>query len=152
MKISVYSIEKNQHESIKNLVDEYVKMSLKYALIEDRVIFNKNIAKAQNSCEKKAKDEYAKAYDSYLADGYNICLDVNGKMVDSFEFANLLKDKAKVNFFIGGAYGFGSDFLNKSDMVVTLGNLTYAHKIAKLVLFEQIYRGLSILNAHPYHK
>jgi hypothetical protein len=36
--------------------------------------------------------------------------------------------------------------------IISLSRLTYAHKIAKVVLFEQIYRGLCIKNNHPYHK
>ncbi len=152
MKIGIYSIEKNQAHEIKGITEGYLKMSKKYADIEEKVIFNKQIAKAQVNCEKKAKEEYSKVYEPYLEQGYSICLDVKGELVDSFEFANLLKDKPRVNFFIGGAFGFEEDFLSKSQKVISLSNLTFAHKIAKLVLYEQIYRGLSILNAHPYHK
>ena len=43
-------------------------------------------------------------------------------------------------------------FLKKSDVVISLGNITMSHKIAKAVLLEQIYRGFSILTNHPYHK
>ncbi len=152
MKINVYSIEKNQNQHIKNICDEYAKMSSKYAILDDNVIFNNRIAKAQNTDEKKAKEEYFKAYEQYMQDGFNICLDVNGKSVDSFEFSELLKDKSKINFFIGGAYGFETSILKASDKVISLSPLTCAHKIAKVMLFEQIYRGLSIIHAHPYHK
>ncbi len=152
MKISVFSIEKNQNDHVKSLIDEYVKMSLKYATLSDEVLFNNRIAKAQMNSEIKAKEEYSKIYEPYLNDGFNICLDVRGKKVDSLEFSQLLKDKSKINFFIGGAFGFEDDFLQKSHKVIGLSTLTYAHKIAKVVLFEQIYRGLSIINAHPYHK
>ncbi|MDN5377136.1 MAG: rRNA (pseudouridine1915-N3)-methyltransferase, partial [Sulfurospirillum sp.] len=44
------------------------------------------------------------------------------------------------------------EFLKKTDKVISLSKLTYAHKIAKVVLLEQIYRGLCIKNNHPYHK
>jgi 23S rRNA (pseudouridine1915-N3)-methyltransferase len=57
-----------------------------------------------------------------------------------------------IKFFIGGAYGFDDAFLKKSDNVISLGNITMSHKIAKAVLLEQIYRGFSILSNHPYHK
>jgi len=57
-----------------------------------------------------------------------------------------------VKFFIGGAYGLENSFLQKSDAVISLGKLTMSHKIAKAVLLEQVYRGFSILNNHPYHK
>ena len=84
--------------------------------------------------------------------GYNIALDVLGKSVDSFAFSKLLEDKNEVNFFIGGAYGFQREFLDKCDATISLSNLTFAHKVATLVLSEQIFRSLAIINNHPYHK
>lgn len=60
--------------------------------------------------------------------------------------------KCRLNFFVGGAYGFEDSFLKKSNAVISLGKITMSHKIAKVVLLEQIYRGFSILSNHPYHK
>jgi 23S rRNA (pseudouridine1915-N3)-methyltransferase len=57
-----------------------------------------------------------------------------------------------VKFFIGGAYGFEKAFLDKGDKVISLSSLTFSHKIAKMVLLEQIFRGYAILHNHPYHK
>ena len=76
----------------------------------------------------------------------------DGKIIDSYEFSKLLDDKIAIKFFIGGAYGFENDFLKNGDAVISLGNITMSHKIAKVVLLEQIYRGFSILSNHPYHK
>lgn len=151
MKINVYSIEKNQSLHVKGLINEYIKMTSHYANISDEVLFNKRIAKAQTVDAKSAKASYSEAFLPHL-NGYNVCLDVQGKAVDSFEFAEIFKNEAKVNFFIGGAYGFEKEFLQKSQKIISLSALTYAHKIAKIVLYEQIYRGLSIINNHPYHK
>ena len=89
---------------------------------------------------------------SYLSKSFNIILHPDGKIIDSYEFSKLLDDKIAIKFFIGGAYGFEKDFLNKGDVVISLGALTMSHKIAKVVLLEQIYRGFSILTNHPYHK
>ena len=75
-----------------------------------------------------------------------------GKKVDSFGFSKLLSDRLTINFFIGGAYGFDREFLKKCDTTISLSDLTMAHKIANLVLCEQIFRSLAILNNHPYHK
>ncbi len=151
MKISVYSIEKSQSDIIVALVEEYKKMIKKFGQIDDIVLFNKSIASSQTKGEKEAKASYTKTYEPYLK-GYSIALDVKGEELDSFEFSNLLKDKININFFIGGAFGFEESFLKKTQKVISLSRLTYAHKIAKAVLFEQIYRGLCINANHPYHK
>jgi 23S rRNA (pseudouridine1915-N3)-methyltransferase len=92
------------------------------------------------------------ALDRFLANGYNIVLDPNGKEVDSYEFSNLFKNRARVNIFIGGAFGFERAFLNKCNSCISFGKITMSHKLTKVVLLEQIFRALSILNNHPYHK
>jgi len=151
MNIKVFSIEKSSNKTVDILNQEYMKMISRYASIEDEILFNKQIALAQSKGEVEARESYSKIYKPYLK-GYNISLDVEGKVLDSFEFSKIFDNEVNINFFIGGAYGFNRDFLCKSDKVISLSKLTYAHKIAKVVLYEQIYRGLCIRNNHPYHK
>lgn len=153
MKINVFSIQKKSNDSYDKLIDDFIKMSKKYADVKDIQIFNNTIGKAQSSNnENEAKQSYSTVYEPYLKNGFNIALDVQGKSVDSFELAKLLSNHTNYNFFIGGAYGFERDFLKKCDTTISLSNLTMAHKIAHIVLFEQIFRGLCINNNHPYHK
>jgi len=127
-------------------------MISKYATVTIEDIFNKNIAKAQQYSEDKAKKEYTLAYEKKLSSSFNIALDVRGKMVDSFEFSSLLEKEVNINFFIGGAYGLEKEFLNRCDATISLGKITMAHQVAKVVLLEQIFRGFCIAHNHPYHK
>ncbi|NPA10969.1 MAG: 23S rRNA (pseudouridine(1915)-N(3))-methyltransferase RlmH [Epsilonproteobacteria bacterium] len=142
MQINVYSIEKK--EDFKKEIDEFIKKSAPFAKVTNTTLYSKSLAKSQNP-----KAEYSKIFQKYL-DGFNIILTPEGKLMDSHKFAALL-EHSKVNFFIAGAYGFEEEF-KKKGINVSLTPLTLSHKIAKLVLFEQIYRGLSINNNHPYHK
>ncbi|MCR8699176.1 23S rRNA (pseudouridine(1915)-N(3))-methyltransferase RlmH [Campylobacter ureolyticus] len=150
MEILVYSISKEKIEFYSE-INEYIKMSKKYANIKDKVLFNNQIAKAQSSSKDMALKAYDEAYEP-LIDGFCIGLDEGGKMFDSFEFSKLFLAKNKVSFFIGGAYGLSTDFKSKMDKIISLSKMTFAHKIAKLVLYEQIFRGLCINANHPYHK
>ena len=75
-----------------------------------------------------------------------------GEMIDSLQFAEILSKNSQISFFIGGAYGLSENFKQKMDKIISLTKLTLAHKIAKLMLFEQIFRGLCINAGHPYHK
>jgi 23S rRNA (pseudouridine1915-N3)-methyltransferase len=84
--------------------------------------------------------------------GLNIALHPSAKEVDSYEFANLLKDRQEINLFIGGAYGFERGFIDKCNNTISFGKITLSHKLVKVVLMEQIFRGLSINHNHPYHK
>ncbi|CAM3416345.1 23S rRNA (pseudouridine(1915)-N(3))-methyltransferase RlmH [Arcobacter aquimarinus] len=151
MKINIYSILKPSKDNFDSIIQDFLKMSSKYAKVEVHYIFNKNIAKAQTIGEKEAQQSYSETYDPLLR-GFNIALDVLGKKVDTYAFSSLLEDKNEVNFFIGGAYGFQREFLQKCDNVISLSDLTMAHKVANVVLTEQIFRSLCIQNNHPYHK
>jgi len=127
-------------------------MSSRFAKVEVHSLFNKQISKAQTIGKLESQKAYNELYIPKLSTGYNIALDILGEQIESFTFSTLLKDKATINFFIGGAYGFDRGFLTKCDKSISLSQLTMAHKIANLVLCEQVFRSLCILNNHPYHK
>jgi len=152
LKINIYQIVKKSNDNFEPIIEQFIKMSSRYATVEVHSLFNKQIARAQTIGQKESQDAYNQLYIPKLSSGYNIALDVLGKKVDSFKFSKLLEDKLTINFFIGGAYGFDREFLSKCDTILSLSGLTMAHKIANLVLCEQIFRSLCILNNHPYHK
>ena len=151
MNVKVFTIEKSSDKSLEAIASEYTKMISRFAKVEETKIFNKQIASAQMIGEKEARASYTKAYEPYLK-GYNVALDVQGEQLSSEQFSALFDQDVSINFFIGGAFGFDEVFLGKTQKIISLSRLTYAHKIAKVVLFEQIYRGLCIKNNHPYHK
>ena len=152
MKIEIISIAKKEKTLYDPLYKDLTKMISRFAKVEDRELFPKDVAKAHTISPKASQEAYTKLLTPYTGKDYSITLHPDGELVDSFEFSKLLKDKMSVKFFIGGAYGFDDDFISKSDKVISLGKLTMSHKIAKVVLLEQIYRGFSILSNHPYHK
>ena len=151
-KINIYQIAKNSSDEFEPIINEFIKMSSKYAKVEIHNLFNKKIAKAQTISGADAQKSYSEVFEPHLNSGYNIALDVLGQKVDSFKFANFVQNHSTLNFFIGGAYGFEREFLNKCDKKISLSDLTLAHKVANLVLLEQVFRALCIVNNHPYHK
>ena len=54
-------------------------------------------------------------------------------------------------FVIGGPYGVGAGFEERADELLSLGPMTLPHELARVVLLEQIYRALTILNGRSYH-
>jgi 23S rRNA (pseudouridine1915-N3)-methyltransferase len=143
MQINVFSIEKK--EDFQTEIKEFIKKSRQFADVKNHTLYSNKLSKSENP-----KSEYSKMFAKYLKDGYNVILTPEGKLMDSYEFADIL-EHSKINFFIAGAWGFEEEF-KKNGINVSLSPLTMSHKIAKLVLFEQIYRGLTIKNNHPYHK
>ncbi|MBR8464297.1 23S rRNA (pseudouridine(1915)-N(3))-methyltransferase RlmH [Campylobacter sp. faydin G-24] len=151
MEISVFSIQKSRADIFENEIKEYIKMSAKFANINDKIIFSDKIAKAQTLGRLEALSAYNEVYEPNLK-GFCIALDERGESLDSYKFAKIFENNAQINFFIGGAYGLSDELKQKMQRVISLSKMTIAHKIAKLVLFEQIFRGLCINANHPYHK
>jgi len=149
--ISIYTIEKNSRDEFEEILKNYEKMISKYSKLKYNSIFSNKISQAQDQGVKLAQKSYEEAFLPYLK-GFNIALHPEAKELDSFEFAKIFENNANINFFIGGAYGFSKNFLQKCDRVISLSKLTLSHKIAKVVLYEQIYRAFTIINSHPYHK
>ncbi|MCD8213898.1 MAG: 23S rRNA (pseudouridine(1915)-N(3))-methyltransferase RlmH [Campylobacter sp.] len=151
MDISVFSIQKSRSNSFENEIKEYIKMSMKFANVTDNIIFNDKIAKAQSAGKQEALKAYDEAYEPNLK-GFCIMLAERGAPLTSDEFAKIFEQNTQLSFFIGGAYGISKNLKDKAQKTISLSKMTMAHKIAKLVLFEQIFRGLCINANHPYHK
>ena len=153
MKINIYIIDKKSKDKLYSpLIEHYTRIAKPFAKVEVFEIFTKDIAKAHDISTSASQKSYTIALEKHLVGGYNIALNPDSKGLDSFEFSNLFKDRGVVNFFIGGAYGLESHFLGQCNKSISLGKITLSHKLAKVVLMEQIFRGLTILNNHPYHK
>jgi len=88
---------------------------------------------------------------------YRVALDERGKAHDSRSFANVLArhrdgGASGLAFMLGGPDGHARDLLESSDTRLTLSAMTLPHGLARLVLLEQIYRAMTILAGHPYHR
>jgi 23S rRNA (pseudouridine1915-N3)-methyltransferase len=105
----------------------------------------------------RAKDEEGASLLDRIADGERVVLlDERGKETTSSEFARRLGDwieAAKdVSLVIGGSDGHGAAIRARASESLCLSRLTLAHRLARLVLLEQVYRGFTILRGEPYHK
>lgn len=84
-----------------------------------------------------------------------VCLDERGKMLSSVEFAAFLRhsfDTAKTPcFIIGGAYGLSEKVKARASRLISLSPMTFPHELARVLLFEQLYRADAILHGRPYH-
>ena len=149
-RIFINSIGKKDDRCYEEVVENLMKNTKKYATIKIQNFFNKKINQAQ---KQQAKSIYTEILAPHMIqNGINIALDPQGRAMDSFAFAKLFEEHSAIAFFIGGAYGLEERFVKRCDMSVSLSPLTMSHKIAKLVLIEQIFRALSIVHNHPYHK
>ncbi len=95
---------------------------------------------------------------SKIKDGDDvILLAILGNTYTSEEFAKMLDTKMTYNtkdivFIIGGSYGVSDDVYKRANSQISFSKMTFPHQLMRLILVEQIYRGLMILHNHPYHK
>ncbi len=85
-----------------------------------------------------------------------VLLAPGGREYTSEAFARKLGEaqaagRGRLVFVVGGPYGAGRDLEDRADEKMSLGKLTLPHELARVVLLEQIYRGLTILRGLPYH-
>ena len=87
---------------------------------------------------------------------YLVTLDENGHHYSSKEFSEKLsswvENFSSITFIIGGVDGLDLSLTNSSSANLSLSKMTLPHHLVKIFLAEQIYRSLSILNNHPYHR
>lgn len=85
-----------------------------------------------------------------------IALDESGKEMNSRDFSHFLKqclvERGTVNFVIGGAYGLDSSILNRANLCLSFGRMTWTRELARLMTLEQIYRALEIDGGGNFHK
>lgn len=80
----------------------------------------------------------------------------NGTLMTGPELSKWVDKKIETNgqiiFIIGGSSGHGKSVIKRADEKLSLSPLTYPHKLARLLLVEQLYRSQTISRGHPYHK
>ncbi len=89
--------------------------------------------------------------------GRTLCLDAEGELIDSEGFAAALGREAaaatvRTSFVIGGPDGLGDKVKASADRLISFGRVTWPHQIVRILLAEQLYRTMTILSGHPYHR
>ena len=85
-----------------------------------------------------------------------VVLDENGSQWTTVKFASVIKqwmiDASAVAFVIGGADGLHNEIKDSANEMIALSKLTLPHGLARVLLAEQLYRAISIIKGHPYHR
>lgn len=85
-----------------------------------------------------------------------VCLDVRGKNLSTEALSTKIMDTMQngddIAFVIGGADGLSKQVLEKADFKWSLSNLTLPHPLVRVLLMEQLYRAMTIIHHHPYHR
>ena len=86
-----------------------------------------------------------------------VALDATGQNLDSNSYTGLVRTwrdagRPAVVFCIGGADGLGADVKRRADLKLAFGAATWPHQLVRIMLLEQLYRTVTMLAGHPYHR
>jgi 23S rRNA (pseudouridine1915-N3)-methyltransferase len=107
--------------------------------------------------ERRRADEAERLSSAVLRDAALIALDENGRALTSRAFAAKVsawqrQGRSELAFLIGGPDGLDPALIERADLVLALGRMTWPHRLVRVLLAEQLYRAATILAGHPYHR
>ena len=155
MEICVLSVGKLSSSWIMQGVELFEKRIERY--IKFSSIMLPDIKNAKSLSIENIKEEEGKMIISNLSSSdFIVLMDENGKEFTSRGFSDWMQKqmnagRKRLVIIIGGPYGFSPAVYEKAHLKIALSKMTFTHEMAKLILTEQIYRGLTILKGEPYH-
>lgn len=138
----------------EDAADVYLKKIAPLNPIERKIL--KSPTMSRDEKEKKLKLESELLLKQVKKGEALYLFDEKAKEYSSIEFSKLLSQQlesglSRVNFAIGGPYGFSDDVKKAARGRISLSKLTFNHHLAQVVALEQIYRALMIRKGLPYH-
>jgi 23S rRNA (pseudouridine1915-N3)-methyltransferase len=142
--IVIVAVGKVKERGLRDAIDEYLKRVSRTFSIDEVEVKDAPPAVLRAALEKKLP-----------APAHVVALDVAGRSLSSEAFARWLESrltqgKGRVVFLIGGADGLPAEIIERADEKLSLSAMTLPHRLARLVLAEQLYRAVTILRGEPY--
>ena len=160
MKITIVAFSKLKSPGARQWADYYLKNLRPWVKIEEIElkpvpVSDKSEAQKKIVQEKEAEILVALLGHREIANSQVVLLSEEGAQLPTLKWAETLQlanDQSKaLCFCLGGSLGFAPRLRKTFSRQISLGSQTLSHEIARLVLFEQIYRALSVNKRHPYH-
>jgi 23S rRNA (pseudouridine1915-N3)-methyltransferase len=155
MLITIAAVGKLKAGPERELYDRYVERAAAAGRGLGLTFTTREFSESRAATVPARKDQEA---DALLGvGGVTIALDEHGKTLDSRAFAGRLakwRDDGTggLTFALGGPDGHGPALLQKSALRLAFGPMTWPHQLARIMLAEQLYRAVTILSGHPYHR
>lgn len=157
-KINFVIFGKIKENSLKDLINEYVKRLSKYAqtsltILDDEKISDEN---NQKMIDKALQLEANKALKIIKDNDYLLILDLHGKSFDTIKFTekfkSILDENSSIVVLVGSSYGLDDSLRKRANLALKLSDMTFTHPITLLLILEQVFRSFKILNNETYHK
>ena len=155
MKLKILAVGQKMPGWVAAGYQEYAKRMPRECSIE--IIEISPAKRTKQSQLNKVKETEGKKILSLIKENdYVVALEVKGKAWSTADLAKKLSAWQGINpyiiFLIGGPDGLSADCLNRANEQWCLSPLTFPHPLVRVILAEQLYRGWSLMNNHPYHR
>ncbi|HXE40804.1 MAG TPA: 23S rRNA (pseudouridine(1915)-N(3))-methyltransferase RlmH [Azonexus sp.] len=154
MKLSVLAVGHRQPGWVSEGCAEYLKRMPRELLASVTEI--KPEPRGSKTREQLLSAEKARIREALASGSRLVVLDEKGDDLTTLKLARRLEtwmqDGRDVALLIGGADGLDEEFKQQADDKLRLSSLTLPHGMARLLLCEQLYRAVSVLKNHPYHR
>lgn len=159
MNVQLIVLGKLKEKYMKEFAGEYEKRLsayCKFAVTElepVKLSDNPSAQEIENALNKETQTIKAKIQKNSFI--FAMCIE--GEQMSSEEFSKKLDDialcgKSNIVFVIGSSFGLSNEVKNMADYKFSMSKMTFPHKLARIMVTEQIYRGFSISNNSKYHK
>jgi len=152
MKILILMVGKTSESYLKEGTDIFLKRLVNYISVSTEIIALSSIKDKRKAIEEESKSVKLKL----LPTDFLVILDENGKNVTSRQLSDLfsnwmVRGISRVVFVIGGPYGLSEELKEKANYLLSVSKFTFTHQMVRLILFEQIYRAMTIIKNESYH-
>lgn len=144
MRIVVVAVGKVKERGLRDALDDYYGRVRRYAKLEE--------IELKDAPPEVLRERFQRTLDPR---GRCVALEVDGKALSSRQLADAvgrceLGSVPTLTFLIGGAYGLPPEVSRAAHERLSLSAMTLPHRLARVVLAEQIYRAFTILRGEPY--
>lgn len=159
IKITIIAVGKLKEKYFLAAADEYIKRLSRFCKLSIIEIEPAKISEnpSLREIENCLFDEGRKILAKISNDAYVTALCIEGKTESSEQLSASIQNcavtgKGEQVFIIGGSYGLSYDVKKRADKKLSMSPMTFPHKLARVMLLEQIYRAFMIADGGTYHK
>ncbi|MBQ6464191.1 MAG: 23S rRNA (pseudouridine(1915)-N(3))-methyltransferase RlmH [Pseudobutyrivibrio sp.] len=159
MNVRILCVGKIKEKFYRDAILEYSKRLSKYCSLE--IVEVNDEKTSENSTENEIniiKDKEGERILKHIKDrDYAIALAIQGKQQDSVAFSKYIENlgitgNSSICFIIGGSLGLSDAVMKRCNDSVSFSKMTFPHQLMRVILLEQVYRAMRIMNNEPYHK
>lgn len=157
MKINIVCAGNIKDKFYSDACGEYLKRLQRFADVS--ITETVEFTAYKNPSQKQIDDILSREGEELIKNikGYTAVLDIQGRKMSSEEFSKHITDiksggVSEITFVIGSSYGLSPKIKDSADIKISFSDMTFPHRLFRVMLLEQIYRAFMIESNSKYHK